>query len=161
MRQYIIFKTNSQSLGIGIEEIEKIIEFEEGKKMPESLAYIMGVIEYNDSVLPVVDLSKRIYNIETKKNMDTKIIVINWKGKHIGLAVEDILGIKSYDQEYEKPIDELEVSKEYVEGFIKLPEDIIIVLDVEQLFNKDQEDLLLGDLNITKKMDKQEAENNI
>ena len=144
MKQYIIFKTNSQSLGIRIEDIEKIIEFEEGKKIPEPLPYMLGIIEYNDKVLPVIDLSKRLYNIDVVKNIDTKIIVVSWKGKLIGLAVEDILGIKSYEKEYEAPNTDLEISKEYVEGFIKLPEDIIIVLDIDKLFIQDHEELLSG-----------------
>lgn len=145
MKQYIIFKTNSQSLGIPIDRIEKIIEFEEGKKIPEPLPYMMGIIEYNGSVLPVIDLSKRLYGIDIIKDMNTKIIVVNWKGKHIGLAVEDILGIKSYEKEYESPNKELEISKEYVEGFIKLSQDIIIVLDVDKLFIQDHEELLLNE----------------
>lgn len=148
MRQYIIFKINSQSLGIGIEKIEKIIEFEEGKKIPEPIPYIMGVIEYNEKILPVIDLNKRLYGKEINKDAHTKIIVINWKEKHIGLAVEDISGIESYKEEYESPSGEMEVSKEYVEGFIKLPEDIIIVLNVDELFHKDQETSLLNDLNL-------------
>lgn len=144
MKQYIIFKTNSQSLGIGIEQIDKIIEFEEGKKIPEPLPYMLGIIEYNGKVLPVIDLGKRLYNIDVVKNIDTKIIVVNWKGKLIGIAVEDILGIKSYETEYEAPNTDLEISKEYVDGFIKLPEDIIIVLDVDKLFIHDQEQLMSG-----------------
>lgn len=148
MKQYIIFKTNSQSLGIGIEKIEKIIEFEEGKKVPEPLPYMIGVIKYNGKILPVIDLSKRLYNIDVVKNIDTKIIVVNWKEKLIGLAVEDIMGIKSYEEEYEKPNNEMEASKEYLDGFIKLPDDIIIVLNVDKLFDEYQEQYLIEDLNI-------------
>ncbi len=159
MKQYIIFKTNSQSLGIEIDKVDKIIEFEEGKKMPESLSYMIGVIEYNGIVLPVVDLSKRLYNIDISRDINTKIIVINWKEKLLGLAVEDITGIESYGDEYEEPIDELAVSKEYVEGFIKLENDIIIVLNVDELFNKDQEMLLLDDLNMGKAMESKKEEN--
>ncbi len=159
MKQYIIFKTNSQSLGIEIDKVDKIIEFEEGKKMPESLSYMIGVIEYNGIVLPVVDLSKRLYNIDISRDINTKIIVINWKEKLLGLAVEDITGIESYGDEYEEPIDELAVSKEYVEGFIKLEDDIIIVLNVDELFNKDQEMLLLDDLNMGKAMESKKEEN--
>lgn len=147
MKQYIIFKTNSQSLGIGIDKIEKIIEFEEGKKVPEPLPYMIGVIEYNSRVLPVIDLSKRLYNVDIAKKTDTKIIVVNWKEKLIGLAVEDILGIKSYEEEYEKPNNEMEASKEYLDGFIKTPEDIIIVLNVDKLFDAYQESFLIEDLN--------------
>ncbi len=142
MKQYIIFKTNSQSFGISIDRIEKIIEFEEGKKIPEPLPYMMGIIEYNEKVLPVIDLSKRLYEKDTNRDMDTKIIVINWNEKHIGLTVEDILGIKSYEKEYEAPNKEMEISKEYVDGFIKLPEDIIIVLDSDKLFILEDEEIL-------------------
>lgn len=149
MEQYIIFKTNSQSLAIGIETVDKIIEFEEGKKIPEPLPYMLGVIEYNGKVLPIVDLGKRLYNTDVVKDIDTKIIVVNWKDKLIGLAVDDILGIKSYGEEYEKPNNDIEDSKAYLKGFIKLPDDIIIVLNVDELLDKDQGEVLIEDLKMT------------
>ncbi len=145
MKQYIIFKTNSQSFGIEIDRIDKIIEFEEGKKIPESLSYMLGIIEYNGKVLPVIDLSKRLYGTGIVKNAETKIIVTNWKDKLIGLAVEDIFGIKSYEEEYEEPNKEMDISKEYIEGFIKLAEDILIVLDIDMLFVREDEKLLMGE----------------
>lgn len=148
MGQYIIFETNSQSLGIGIEKVEKIIEFEEGKKVPEPLPYMMGVIKYDGKILPVIDLNKRLYGKELNKDLDSKIIVVNWEGKFIGIAVEDIAGIETFHEEYESPDEDMEMSKEYVEGFIKLEDDIIIVLNIDKLFDKDQEGFLLDDLNM-------------
>lgn len=149
MEQYIIFKTNSQSLAIAIDKVDRIIEFEEGKKIPEPLPYMLGVIEYNGKVLPIVDLGKRLYNTDVVQDIDTKIIVVNWKDKLLGLAVDDIAGIKSYGEEYDKPNNEIEASKEYLEGFIKLPDDIIIVLNVDKLFDQDQDEALIEDLNMT------------
>ena len=145
MKQYIIFKTNSQSFGLEIDRIDKIIEFEEGKIIPEPLPYMLGIIEYNGKVLPVIDLSKRLYDIDIVRKEGTKIIVVKWKDKLIGLAVEDILGIKSYGEEYEEPNKEMDISKEYIEGFIKTPEDILIVLNVDLLFVKADESLLMGE----------------
>lgn len=145
MKQYIIFKTNSQSFGLEIDRIDKIIEFEEGKRIPEPLPYMLGIIEYNGKVLPVIDLSKRLYDIDIVRNEATKIIVVKWKDKLIGLAVEDILGIKSYGEEYEEPNKEMDISKEYIEGFIKIPEDIMIVLNIDKLFIKADENLLMGE----------------
>ena len=145
MKQYIIFKTNSQSFGLEIDRIDKIIEFEEGKRIPEPLPYMLGIIEYNGKVLPVIDLSKRLYDIDIVRNEATKIIVVKWKDKLIGLAVEDILGIKSYGEEYEEPNKEMDISKEYIEGFIKIPEDIMIVLNIDKLFIKSDENLLMGE----------------
>ncbi|MGO1468768.1 MAG: chemotaxis protein CheW [Tissierella sp.] len=158
MKQYIVFKTNSQSLAIGIEKVDKIIEFEEGKKIPEPLPYMLGVIEYNGRVLPIVDLGKRLYNRDVIKDIDTKIIVVNWKEKLIGLAVDDILGIKSYGEEFEEPNNDIETSKEYLNGFIKLPDDIIIVLNVDELLDKDQEEVLIEDLKMMadEKIEKEE-----
>ena len=149
MKQYIVFKTNSQSLAIGIEEVDKIIEFEEGKKIPEPLPYMLGVIEYNEKVLPIVDLGKRLYNRDLVKDTDTKIIVINWKERLLGLVVDDILGIKSYGEEYEEPNNEMETNKEYLNGFIKLPDDIIIVLNVDKLFDRDQDEFLMEDIKMS------------
>lgn len=146
MEKYIVFTNNQQSFALDISYIERIIEFQQPKKIPESSSYLLGVIQYNDNILPVIDLTKRLYDIYSTGGVDDKIIVVTYKDKQIGLVVDEMQGIKSFEEEqFEKSKINTEIAKEYIQGFIKTSSDITIVLDTNKLFDfQQQEELLLS-----------------
>lgn len=143
MEKYIVFTNNQQSFALEISYIERIIEFEQPKKIPESSSYLLGVIQYNDNVLPVIDLTKRLYDVYSTGGVDDKIIVVTYKDKQIGLVVDEMQGIQSFEEDqFEQSRINTEIAKEYIQGFIKTSNDITIVLDTNKLFNFEQEEEL-------------------
>ena len=145
MKQVIVFLNNNQSFALDISRTERIIEFQKPKKIPQSSPYLSGVIQYNDKILPIINLTKRFYDIESAPSEDVKIIVVLWKNAHIGILVDQVVGIKSIsDDEFEESAgNEMNISKEYVLGFIKTKEDITILLDPDAIFNMHEEKELL------------------
>lgn len=137
MKQVIIFNNCQQNFALEIDRIERIIDYKTPKKLPETAEYIQGVIKYNEKVLPVIDLNRRLYGTEGEIKDSSKIIVILWHNAHLGLMVDDILGIKTIDEEIfeDSSIGEGSISSEYIKGFIKLDEDIIILMDTNKLFS--------------------------
>lgn len=137
MKQVIIFNNCEQNFALELDRIERIIEFSKPKKLPETADYILGVIQYNEKVLPIIDLNRRLYGTPGDAGNHSKIIVILWKGTHLGLVVDEILGIKTVeDSAYEEAsMGEESISSEYIKGFLKMGEDIIIVMDTDKLFS--------------------------
>lgn len=145
MERFIIFSSNQQDFAINISHVEKIIEFQTPNPIPESSDYLLGVIKYNDRILPVINLSKKLYNVNSGYDENDKVIVIMWKGTYLGLAVDDIIGIRGYeDKQLEEAVMNTQISKEYVIGFIKAEEGITIVLDTDKIFNLEQENEILN-----------------
>lgn len=149
MERYIIFKSNNQSFALGISKVDKIIEFQEPKPIPESSAYFLGVIKYNNKILPIIDLTRRLYSVNSPRNESDKVIVILCKNKLIGVVVDDIFGIQSFENEqFESSNEDTHISKEYILGFIKTDEDITIVLDTDKIFSLEQENELFSSTNV-------------
>ena len=78
-----------------------------------------------------------MYGQKQEKKETAKIIVVNFKEVRIGLVIDDIVGIKNYEEDqFEDPVHfEEKFSKEYVAGFIKEEDDIIILINPEKLFS--------------------------
>ena len=140
MEQFIVFINNHQNFALDISKIERIIEFQQPKKIPESSEYLLGVIQYNEKILPIIDLTRRLYNVEGSHNAEGKIIVVLWNNKQIGLVVDEILGIHDFKkEEYEESNTGTQIAKKYINGFIKTEKDITIMLDTDEIFNLQQE----------------------
>lgn len=148
MEKYILFKNRDQDFAIDVSKVERIIEFQDPKKIPESLEYLIGVIKYEKSILPVIDLNIRLYGSKIENTKDTKIIVVAWKNRQMGLLVDNIVGINNFEEEYyeESNID-TNISKRYIDGFIKLEDSIVIVLDIDGILNEEKEQELLESMN--------------
>lgn len=140
MEQFIVFINNNQHFALDISKIERIIEFQQPKKIPEASDYLLGVVQHNGGILPIIDLTKRLYNRDSLHSDSKKVIVFAWKEKQMGFVVEDIKGISSFEpKQYEEVDQEISLSKVYIKGFIKTEGDIIIVLDMDQVFTFEQE----------------------
>ncbi|MBC7087526.1 MAG: purine-binding chemotaxis protein CheW [Tissierellales bacterium] len=144
MEQYIIFILNNQRYAIDISNIDRIIDFSEPKKIPETYDYVLGVINYDDKILPIIDLTKKLYGINIRFSLKNKVIVTMWKSRMLGFLVEDIEGIERFDsKQVELNHEQYEISKKYINGFIKTEDDIIIILNIQKLFDYEQEIELL------------------
>lgn len=145
MEQFIVFSNNKQNFAIEISYVNRIIEYAEPIKIPESSKYLLGVIKYNGRILPIIDLTKKLFDSSLSSHDSSKIIVIGLKGSQVGLLVEDVIGIHNFeDSQYEDSKIDTEVSKEYINGFIKLEDDITIVLEPDKLFVQAQEEELIS-----------------
>lgn len=144
MEQYIIFKLNNQKYAIEISRIDRIIDYNEPKQIPETFDYVLGVIKYDDRILPIIDLTKKLYNTNVTIDTKSKVIVTTWKDRMLGFLVEDIEGIQRFtSDQIEENHEQYEISKKYIAGFIKLEDDIVIILDTQQLFDYEQEEDIL------------------
>ena len=137
MEQYIVFYSHQQRFALPITEIEKIIQSEPAVPVPEIATYITGVITYNQLVVPIVDLSQRLYQVMTTVTAETKIMMVSWQGKIIGLIIDKVEGIFTFeDIQYEEQATELETSKAYIAGFIKTAGEIILLIEIKSIFDQ-------------------------
>lgn len=81
MEKFVIFSSGGQSFAIPIEVTEKIIHVEGLIRIPDTSKYVLGAIDYDETVLPIIDLRERFFQNKTELTADTKVIVVNWQEK--------------------------------------------------------------------------------
>ena len=151
MEQFIVFSNNNQNFAIQISYVNRILEYENPIVLPEASDFLLGVIKYNGKVLPIIDLTNKLFAKLPSYDEESKIIVIEYKHRQVGLLVEEILGIYKFDEsQYENSNIDTEVSKEYISGFIKLEDDITIILEPDKLFVQEQEEELISAAEVDK-----------
>src|SRR5690554_6614057 len=104
------------------------------------------MINYQDSILPIVDLNRRFYSHSIEHREECKILIIGLDGYKVGLLVDSVEEIVSIHQDtVEKPSSMIEgISPEYITGLIKREEDIIIYLRVDKIFQRERETELIN-----------------
>src|SRR5690554_5391384 len=134
--QVVFFSIDQGKYAMNIENVERIIGYSNVTPLPETSDYVLGIISYQEKILPIIDLNQRFYNNPLEYNETNKILVIQLEGYKLGLLVDEVKEIKSIDDDtIEKSSEIIEgISPEYIKGLIKRDDEIIILLEAEEIF---------------------------
>lgn len=140
IRKLLVFKLMDNEFAFDILQVERILGYVEPIRIPESPDYVGGVIKYQEEIIPVIDLCKRLSIFDESVKKDRKIIITKQNEKNIGMIVDmvsEVIDI-SDDKIDNTPDIVRDISNEYVKGIIKLNDRIIIFLDTEKVLSKEQ-----------------------
>ena len=93
MEQYVVFKSHDQLFGLPVTIVRRVVETNKFIPLPEVADYVLGVYEYEEQMLPIIDLGRKLFNDFTEQTQEAKVILCNWKEQSLGIYVEKIVGI--------------------------------------------------------------------
>lgn len=134
MERYTIFRMGNEIFALRIDHLSEILNYDQNlTPLAGSNPEIMGMLSLRGSFLVVADL--RLYcGFESRSDSKNKILVIQSRGKKIGLLVDEIIDIKEYELGSVVIFDQIDET-ERISGVIH-EGDAIISLVGESLINE-------------------------
>jgi len=129
-----------EEYGVPINQVQEIVRVGGITMVPNSPAYMEGVINLRGRVLPVLNLRKRLGLADKEMSNASRIVVTEVGSKVIGLlvdAVSHVIKIPAASVE-PAPAEVLEVDTDYITGVGKLMDRMIILLDLEKLLRREK-----------------------
>jgi purine-binding chemotaxis protein CheW len=139
--KYLTFELGNEEYGIQITRIKEIIGMMSITSVPQTEAFVKGVINLRGKVIPVIDLRQR-FEMETIKYTDrTCIVVVEIDGPSgtvlIGLvvdAVSEVNNIKG-DEIEDPPTFGAKLSTKFIRGMAKKEDGVKILLDIDRVLS--------------------------
>jgi len=98
---FLQFNVDGQRFAIATDLVKEITSMVKLTRVPKTEAWIAGLFNYRGSMLPVIDISRLLFNSEHQLRICTRIIIlettINNNKQNIGLIVEQANKTLSYD----------------------------------------------------------------
>lgn len=145
--QILVFKINNELYGIDILKVQEILNFIQPTPIPNCPDYLKGIINLRGTIILVIDLRAR-FHFEEPMNPDNCVIVVVAIGsKKYGLVVDsvsDVLTINEDDIQEDIDINS-GIDNRYITGLVKANEQMIILVNIDKVFLKNE----LDDLNNT------------
>ncbi|MGO9013948.1 MAG: chemotaxis protein CheW [Dissulfurispiraceae bacterium] len=140
--QLVTFNLGSEEYAVAILKVQEINRMKEITRVPNSPPYVEGVINLRGKVIPVVNL-RRKFGLESKENNEqTRIMIMDIQGITMGLVVDsvsEVLRIPSTTVEPTPPMAS-NIAAEFIKGIAKVEERLIILLDMDRLLGKVEEE---------------------
>lgn len=133
--QVVAFKLRDEEYGVNIFQVQEIRNLVDITRVPFSASYIQGVINLRGSVLPVIDLKKRLGLDPTPYTDDTRIVTVMVGELPVGLivdAVTEVLTIKTKLVDPKKAVDKTDISK-FLSGIGNIDGRLVIMLNLEEI----------------------------
>ena len=137
--KYLTFALANEEYGLEILKVREIIGYMEITAVPQTPAYVKGVINLRGQVIPVVDLRAKFGMETTDITEQTCIIVVEiGQGQHsfsTGIVVdhvEEVLDIAG-DNIEEAPKFGSAVNTDFILGMGKIGESVKILLDIDRV----------------------------
>jgi purine-binding chemotaxis protein CheW len=138
--QLVGFRLDNEDYAIAITKIQEIILIKPITRIPQVPDFIEGLINLRGSVIPIVNLRKRFGLLPRELDDETRIIVVNVHDKTVGCIVDAATQVMriNRDQIQPPPLGVLAVNHQYLAGLAKLDDRLMIILDIEKLFEAEE-----------------------
>ena len=141
-RQFLSFYLGGEVYGVDILRVREIRGWETARSLPDAPAYVKGVLDLRGTIVPVIDLRVRFGLPDPEYSATTVVIVMSVRDAQGGVrvigavvdAVSDVMDIAGPDI---KPAPRLGgcIGSSYLNGMVTVADGMVILLDIDQLFD--------------------------
>jgi purine-binding chemotaxis protein CheW len=139
-RQLVVFQLGAELYGVDIAGVHEIIRLQSITRVPRAPAFVEGIINLRGKVIPVVDLRHRFGLASVDHTRASRIVVVEISDQVVGLvvdAVSEVLRITGATVESPSPV-VAGPESEYLHGIVKLPERLVMLLDLDHVLARDE-----------------------
>lgn len=139
--QFLTFTVSDEVFGVDIMKVREIKGWQEVTRLPNSPEYLRGVMNLRGVILPIFDLRCRFGLGLTHAESKHVIIIIALEKRSIGVLVDTVSDILTVSSEEVKAAPSMEgsstIDEKYVNGLISVDQRMVILLDMERLFESE------------------------
>jgi purine-binding chemotaxis protein CheW len=139
--QYLTFTLGREDFALEISRIREVMDYAPITRVPRMPDYLRGVINLRGSIMPVIDLSRKLELGRVEDSTDACIIIaeilVEGELTRIGAladAVKEVIELP-HDQILPRPRMEEGLNCDYIKGMGKNNEGFIIILDIDRIIS--------------------------
>lgn len=144
-QEFLAFRLGKEEYGIHILQTQEIRSFEPLTRIANAPEHLKGVMNLRGVIVPVIDMRLRFATGADRPDESTVVIVLNIKGRVIGMVVDSVSDVVTLKSAHIKPPPEMGTvfSGDYLIGLGDIDGRMIILLDIEKVMSGPELGLLM------------------
>lgn len=138
--KYLTFVLNHEEYGLEILKVREIIGLMDITPVPQTPAFIKGIINLRGKVIPVVDLRLKFGMPEAEYTKETCIIVVNIDNRLMGIIVDTVSEVLDINAKDIEPAPSLgsSIKTDFILGMGKIKGRVKILLDIDKVLSLEE-----------------------
>jgi len=134
-QQYFVFNLDKQTYALKLSSVEKVIRIVELIPVPETIQYLLGLINVEGRILPVFNIRERFRLPKRDMDLEDRILLTSTSYGVIGIIVDSVYGIMTFNQNDIRIGSEIYPNMDnFIEGVWKSGDKSTLIYNVDHLF---------------------------
>ena len=133
--QVVAFKLRDEEYGVNIFQVQEINDMSNITRVPFAASFIKGVINQRGSVMPVIDLKKRLGIEETPYTATSRIVTVIVGDLQVGMLVDsvsEVLTLRTKLVDAKKTVSDKSMEK-FLSGIGNIDGRLVTMLNLEEI----------------------------
>jgi len=140
--QIVVFTIDAQRYALHLHAVERIIRVVEITPLPKAPDIVLGIVNVEGQIIPVVNIRKRFRLPERELNLSDVLIIAQIPRRTVALVADDASGVIEGSGQDITEAKEILPRMEYVKGVVKLKDGLILINDLESFLSLEEEKAL-------------------
>jgi purine-binding chemotaxis protein CheW len=143
-QQFCTFYVDRQFFGVPVQQVQEVIRYQEMTRVPLAPRVIRGLINLRGQIVAAIDLRRRLNAPERSEGQLPMNVVVRTPDGALSLLVDEIGDVLEVQEEsFERPPETLQgIARELILGVHKLPNGLLLILDMVKAVNVADADTL-------------------
>ena len=137
--QYVVFTLDEQRYALYLPAVTRVVRTIEIMRLPKVPEIILGVVNMQGQVVPVVDIRRRFRLPEREQELSDQLIIAKTARRSVALVVDAIEGFIEHPGQEVIPPEKILSGTEYIEGVIKLEDGLILIHDLDKFLSLEED----------------------
>ena len=131
--EMLSFRLGGEEYVLPVDDVREVLKSRALTSVPNSPPHILGVTSIRGTVLPVIDLGKRLGLPPSVKDEKARVIIISPDDEDAGIMVDRVTGVMRLSPESIRPAPEtIEQGAEFLKGIARKDDRLYILLDLNK-----------------------------
>jgi len=137
--QLVVFTLDGRRYALHLAVVECSLRMVDISPLPKAPDIVLGVINVQGRVLPVMNIRKRFQLPERDVSPDDQLIVARTSRRAVALAVDAVHGLVDRADQEIIAVGEILPGVKYVEGVMKLEDGLVLVHDIDRFLSLEED----------------------
>ena len=163
--QILVFTLDEPRYALYLSAVERVVRAVEITQLPKAPQFVLGVINVQGQIIPVVDIRQRLHLPARDLNPDNQFIIAHTSRRRVALVVDSVAGTRQLADRELVNAEQVMPGAEYIHGVAKLEDRLVIICDLDQFLSFDEERVLdatlAGDMAKTRRKTRRKTQETI
>lgn len=141
-QKIVLFSLEVPRYALYLTEIERIIQAVEITPLPKAPDIVLGVINFQGKIIPVIDIRKRFNLVPRELMLEDQFLIVHTSKRELAIVVDAVAGIFELDKFQVVDTDTKFPYADYLSGIAKIGTDIVLINDIDKFISLDEEKIL-------------------
>jgi purine-binding chemotaxis protein CheW len=144
LNQLVAFILGEQQYALPLTTVQRVVRMVEVTPLPSAPAVVLGVIDLQGNIIPVMSMRKRFGLPESETSLSDQLIVADTATRRVALVVNSVTGVLERTTEEVTEAEKIVPGGQYVEGITRLGDGILFIHNLEHFLSKKEGEQLDG-----------------